>query len=65
MLKKIRINPQSSLHYSFVVPKKAILSKSNQVPYSFSQIFEMRIAFFSSAFNVTYDHFRKKTNVKV
>ena len=45
-LKKIRINPQSSLHYSFVVPKKAILSKINQVPYSFSQIFEMRIAFF-------------------
>ena len=56
----IRINPQSSFHYSFDFPKNLILSENIQDRYSFSQIYEMRITFISSIRKLTYDHYHKQ-----
>ena len=55
-----KINPQSSLHYSFDVPKNLILSKIIQKRFSFSQIYELITTFFSSIRNITYEHYRKQ-----
>ena len=54
------IKPQSSLHYSFYILEKLVLSKFNQDRYYFSKIIGMRIIFVSSIDQRTYEHYIKK-----
>ena len=60
----VKINPQSSLHYSFYVLKKSLLSKIAKDRNPSSQIFEMRIIFIASIRKITYGHYRKQPMTK-
>ena len=54
------MKPESSLHYSFYVPVKLILSKVNQGRYYFTEVIGTRITFVSCIGQLTYEHYIKK-----